>query len=403
MTEVCDNFSGWFGAEHVWAHCRDGESACLLVELRKVEDSKAYLRIMPSWQDGRDYERIGVGDFVEYTESGTRWKIYCDNLNQSQQLASIRICYGGLEEEGLQVGDSATINGHSFKLLEIVCGTNASIKATIDGITRRIPLLGKYGSLLLGSASAPGLALGGLYVAIRMVGTACDRILVEGLAKGGLTPEQQQSNEDRAGEEVINPDGTKPTEGEIREADTVAESQISDWQNTEYVKKVQQLTSGDITRESFGDWLQQATYDLKITILKDTFYSGNFHINIPTLVMAGDIKVSGDAPAQDQEIQIVAVRKYFGFDWLAADSELAKVTSDSEYQYEATLPLNEFGIVEVYARIPKAWWAVLEKDATTAKHTVFVLTWEIVLFLIIAAALIYDKKTGKLGLLKKKR
>lgn len=126
-------------------------------------------------------------------------------------------------------------------------------------------------------------------------------------------------------------------------------------------------------------------------------------LSIPTLVIAGEVNVSGTAPLQNQKLEICASKKFFGFDFLAADDVLAAVTSDAEYKYNAVLELDEFGIIEVYSRIPKDWWDVLTDDITTAKHTVFVLTWEIIIFLIIAAALVYDKKTGKLGLLKRKR
>ncbi len=115
--------------------------------------------------------------------------------------------------------------------------------------------------------------------------------------------------------------------------------------------------------------------------------------------MAGEVQVSGWAPKQGQELQIMGVKKLFGFDWLASDTELAKVTSDADYKYEATLTLDEFGIIEVYSKIPKEWWAILEKDVTTSRQTVFVLTWMMLIALVIIAALVYDKASG--GKLKK--
>jgi len=147
---------------------------------------------------------------------------------------------------------------------------------------------------------------------------------------------------------------------------------------------------------------EQAEVEREVQIVsesKQILIADNFSLEIPTFVMAGDVHVSGWAPAQSQEIQIVGVKKLFGFDWMAADMELAKVTSDADYKYEATLKLEEFGIIEVYSRIPKEWWAVLDKDVTTTRHTVFVLTWMMLIALVIIAALVYDKASG--GKLKK--
>ena len=90
----------------------------------------------------------------------------------------------------------------------------------------------------------------------------------------------------------------------------------------------------------------------------------------------------------------MGVKKLFGFDWLATDAELATVASDANYAYEATLTLEEFGIIEVYSKIPKDWWLVLDKDVTTTRHTVFVLTWTMLIALVIIAALVYDKASG---------
>ena len=397
MAEICDPYAGWHGIHHKWAHCRGGEEACLTIELLAVTDAYAYVGVDRSWaaKQGRAIDR---GSYIEYFEGDTRWRVYCDGVNTSQDLASIRICYEEAETPGtIHIGDSRNIDGHSFKLLDIVCGTNASIKATIDGVTRRIPLLGRIAGFpaMLGVAPTIGIAVGGLYVAVQMVGTACDAILLD-LAEGGLTPEMQQENEERAGEEVTNPDGTKPTPEEIKKADDVAEEQITDWRNTEYVEKVRQLTAKEIQKESFTTWLKQATYDLKLVILEEEFYIKNFSLNIPTFVMAGEVKVSGTAPQPNQELQIMAVKKFLGFDYLASDTELAKATSDADYKYEASLSLEEFGIIEVYARIPHEWWRVLDKDIETPRHTVFVLTWAILALLIIAAALIYDKQTGNI-------
>lgn len=340
--------------------------------------------------------------FVQMFE-GEGWTAPSDKYITACEVDVTFIYTRDAPEGAIRIGDTRTIDGHSFKLLDIVCGTNASIKATIDGVTSRIPLVAVAG-VLVGSMPTVGIAVGGLFVAVKMVGTACDTILVEGLARGGLTPDDQQANENRAQEEYIYPDGTKPTPEGVKEADDKAEENIANWLNDEYVEMVRRLTAGEITRAAFASWLQEEVYQNKLVILEETYYVANFSLKIPTFVMAGEVQVSGTAPQANQDLQIMGVKKLFGFDWLATDTELAKVTSDADYKYEATLTLDEFGIIEVYSRIPKEWWQVLDKDVTTPRHTVFVMTWAMLLFLIIAAALIYDKSSGgKLRKMLKKR
>jgi len=118
-----------------------------------------------------------------------------------------------------------------------------------------------------------------------------------------------------------------------------------------------------------------------------------FSLSIPTFAMAGEVKVSGVAPQPNQDIQIMAMRKFIGFDYLAADKELAKVKSDGEGRYEVILNLDEFGIIEVYARLPKDWWDVLKEDIRTPTHTVFIFTPVMLIALLLIAAMVYDKYT----------
>ena len=345
---------------------------------------------------GVEYKFVQIIEIEGWTIPSDKYITACD--------VDVTFIYTKDAPEGaIRIGDTRTIDGHSFKLLDIVCGTNASIRATIDGVTSRIPLVAVAG-VLVGSMPTVGIAVGGLFVAVKMVGTACDTILVEGLAMGGLTPDDQQANEDRAQEEYIYPDGTKPTPEEVKEADDKAEENIANWLNDEYVEMVRRLTAGEITRVALARWLQEEVYQLKLVTLGAAYYVANFSLEIPTFVMAGEVQVSGTAPQPNQDLQIMGVKKLFGFDWLATDTELAKVTSDADYKYKATLTLDEFGIIEVYSRIPKEWWQVLDKDVTTPRHTVFVMTWAMLLFLIIAAALVYDKSSGgKLRKMLKKR
>ena len=119
--------------------------------------------------------------------------------------------------------------------------------------------------------------------------------------------------------------------------------------------------------------------------------------------MAGDVDITGTAPQPNQAVKIMVVKKLFGFDWAAKDVELDTVTSGGDYEYYTTITLDEFGLVEVYGSIPKDWWAVLDADITTEKHTVLVVTPMILLALLAMLAMVLDKKYNFIGMFKKKR
>ena len=92
MTEKCDTYAGWFGINHKWAHCRDGEEACLTIELLSVTSEYAYVGVDRSWAD-KEGRAINKGEHIEYLEGDTTWRVYCDGVSTSQDLASIRICH----------------------------------------------------------------------------------------------------------------------------------------------------------------------------------------------------------------------------------------------------------------------------------------------------------------------
>jgi len=92
MTEICDPFAGWHAIGHLWAYCRGMEEACIEVELKGIAVTTALVRVNPSFESEQVVE-ISEGSFKEYSENGTTWKVYCDGVNMSQMLASIRICY----------------------------------------------------------------------------------------------------------------------------------------------------------------------------------------------------------------------------------------------------------------------------------------------------------------------
>lgn len=394
MTEICDPYAGWYGLNHKWAQCRGHEDACITCELLQVTSTYAYVGVDRTWA-AKEGQMISPGEYVEYTEGTTVWRIHCDGVNTSQNLASIRICYEGEAAEGMKVGDTETFDGTSFTLTKIICTPVQEITALVEGHSKTIGLTAMV------TFPTVGVLIGGLYVALKSINSACDRAIIE--AAGGGLPSSVVDDIDTLLEaDYTLPDGTKPTPEEIHKAKMDVIDGF-DYTDPEFVVMVESLLAGTISKAEFEAWLKQYTIDRTKIELDTVYYTADFSLDTPMFVMAGEVQVSGTAPQPNQEIQICATKKFFGFDFLAADEVLATVTSDAEYKYEATLNLDEFGIIEVYARIPQDWWNVLEKDLTTAKHTLFVMTWTIILFLIIAAALVYDKSTGKLGLLKKRR
>ncbi len=389
MTEICDPFAGWSAIGHLWAHCRGAEEACIEVELIGIAATTALVRVNPSFESEKTVE-ISEGSFKEYSENGTTWRVYCDGVNMSQMLASIRICYDEDAGEGMAVGDTRTVDGTTFKLTSIVCTPVQQITAWAEGVSETIKL-GAWGLF-------PGpVIMGGLFVLFESVNEACDRAIIKA-AGGGLTPEDVTEIDTLLEADYTRPDGTKPTPEEIHDVKTrVIEG--FDYTDPAFVAKVEELLAGTISKDEFETWLKQYTVEKTEIELDTVYYSDNFSLDIPTFVMAGEVQVSGIAPQANQDLQIMGVKKLFGFDWLATDAELATVVSDADNNYEATLTLEEFGIIEVYSKIPKDWWAVLDKDVTTNRHTVFVLTWMMLIVLIIIAALVYDKASG--GKLKK--
>lgn len=384
MAEICDPLGGWFGIGHIWAHCRGVEEACIEAELIGIAAGTALVKVKPSFGSEK-VEEITEGSFKEYNENGITWRVYCDGVNMSMMLADIRICYDDTVEEGMKVGDTKTAAGITFKLTQIACVPVQQITVWAEGVSETIKL-GAWGIF-------PGpFIMGGLAVLFKSVNAACDMVIVEA-AGGGLTPVDVADVDDLLEAEYTRPDGTKPTPEEIHNVKMKVIDGF-DYTDPAYVAKIEELLAGMISQDEFETWLKQYALEKTEIELDTVYYTDNFSLEIPTFVMAGEVQVSGIAPQANQDLQIMGVKKLFGFDYLASDTELAKVTSDADYKYEATLTLDEFGIIEVYSKIPKEWWEVLDKDVTTGKHTVFVLTWMMLIALIIIAALVYDKASG---------
>lgn len=391
MTEEnCDPLAGWFGKGHVWAHCRGFEDACVTVELIDMSETQARVNVLPSWRAPDNDVFIRQGEYAEYTESGHIWRVHCDGVWQSSALASIRICYVGDETPPEPTPDTPPVIGNAE---EMAVGDSVLDITLVRLICDKAQAVIEYG----GAESTIGHVMKALiinpfiYVGIWWIDSACTKAYIV-RADTTIPPEMKQTVIDEAQE--AHP---SKTPDEIDEAYDWAKEQAA--RDTRWQEFLEQYRTGAITYDQMIAGQLAVLKEYLNIRLSQT----DFTLSIPTLIIAGEVNVSGTAPLQNQQLEICASKKMFGFDFLAADDVLATVTSDAEYKYEATLNLDEFGIIEVYSRIPKDWWDILTDDITTSKHTVFVLTWEIIIFLIVAAALVYDKKTGKLGLLKRKK
>lgn len=384
MTEICDPYAGWYGIHHMWAQCRGGEEACLTIELLVVDEAYASVGVDPSWGE-RHTAFIDKGSYIEYTEGSTVWRVYCDGVNTSQNLASIRICYEESEDpdtppaignaDEMAVGDSVL----DISLVRLICDKAQAV----IGYGGRESTIGHVMKALIVNPS--------IYVGIWWIDSACTKAYI---VRADTTIPEHMKEAAKDGAREAHPSATPDEIDEAYDWAREMASRDPRWQDC-----LENYRKGLITYDQFLDCISAIINEY----LNIWLSQKDFTLSIPTLLIAGETTASGTTPQPNQKLEICATKKFFGFDFLAADEVLATVTSDADYNYEATLNLDEFGIIEVYARIPQDWWNVLEKNLTTTKHTVCVLTWMIILFLIIAAALIYEKSTGKLGLLKKRR
>ena len=467
MTETCDPDAGWFGKGHTWALCRGVEDYCVEATLVDVSSTQARLTVSRTGESDRNeiitsgsYKEYSEGDYtwrvyvngvnksqalasvkICYRKEGTTppptscsdhntaaaceaagcyWYNGACHGSPAPTPCSDHIvpanciaagcswydgaCHGTPDNGGnegaytLPLYGSVTVLGHKFTNNRLECELARAIIQP-EGLAAKTLVVGGagvifvVGSIVLpGSVVTTGVLMGGIYVALKSINAACTEATVD-IFNAAYT---EKDHDDVVQTVTDKTDGTF-TPSQIEDATKKAEEKVKN--SKEERQRQEDVKSGTKTPEQAEQEREAQIADEATQIL----FRNNFSLEIPTIVMAGDVNVSGLAPKQNQKIEICATKKFFGFDWLAADDVLATTTSDSEYKYTATISLDEFGIIDVYARIPHAWWDVLEKDLTTKTHTVFVVTWEFILFLIIAAALIYDRKTGKLGLLKRKR
>ena len=149
---------------------------------------------------------------------------------------------------------------------------------------------------------------------------------------------------------------------------------------------------------------QKNHYTKKYTIEwipDDEVIEGELSINVPSITMAGSILLGGTGIA-GKRVFIMAKRSWLGFDKLARDTELGSVIIDADNTYEIEVELDDFGIVDVYAKIKEGpslenW---LGLDLVSPTKTIYVLTWTILIALILGIGLILEKKYNMIGIFK---
>ena len=371
MAEICDPYAGWHGIHHKWAHCRGGEEACLTIELLAVTDAYAYVGVDRSWaaKQGRAIDR---GSYIEYFEGDTRWRVYCDGVNTSQDLASIRICYEEAEETPPPIGNADEM-AVGDTLLDITL-----VRLICDKAQAVIEFGGREN--LIGHAMK-ALAINPLiYVGVWWIDSACTKAYI---VRADTTIPDHMEEAAKDGAKESHPDAT---DAEIDEAYDWAREMAS--RDPRWQECLEDYRKGLTTYEQFLDCISAIINEYMNIKLSEK----DFSIDVASIVIAGETEITGTTPKPNQSGKIMAVRKWLGFDWLAGDTEIGTFVSDATGLFATTVTLEEFGVISVYGKIPVA----LALDPVTKKHTVFVLTWAILALLIIAAALIYDKKTGNI-------
>lgn len=143
-----------------------------------------------------------------------------------------------------------------------------------------------------------------------------------------------------------------------------------------------------------------------------------FKMTADSFTVSQDVEIIGSGAPPNTEIAIMGEKKWFGFDYLARDTTLLNLTSDSNGDFGGTLELDEIGIVSIYAKVKheriKAHPAViavlgfipllgmgvvaanawLARDWKTKKSTVYVLNYTIVVVCLLLFAVLMDKLTG---------
>jgi len=418
--KVCDPFQGWENIGHVWAHCRGLEDACVEVELIDVSETQAQIKITRTFGEEEIYfiDDGEVYGFWESTSNSPYWTITCNGVSKSMAAASIEICYeeadnGDDEEEGTEVGEDFVSGGETFRVKEIFCATSSALVTHVNSGTTKEVWLKKATIFVI-----PG----GLQ--LYMIGVAIDATC-RYFAERSLTLPKEIPDEPI-------PDNEDGSKGPFDETTFIAKKRakiidkmgqefadnISDdtiikkdndvWKNKAsldcFQSVMRALAAGEIDDAQANRLINACIIDASTDQIIEIVLIENFKLTVPTIVMAGDVEISGTAPKANADFEIRAVRKWFGFDAFATDKLLASMTSDADYKFKTTVALEEFGALTIYAKAPKEWFEIWKADIESERHTVWVLTWGVVLALVAALALMYDKKMkGKfIGVFKKK-
>jgi hypothetical protein len=120
----------------------------------------------------------------------------------------------------------------------------------------------------------------------------------------------------------------------------------------------------------------------------DTPEEHKLTIDVPRVTIAGDVAVSGTALPGDS-VQIVVSEAKYGIDILAADTVLRTVVADGDGRYSATVTLNDFGLIGLYARVKKTGF-----DKKSTEQSVWVITYPIIAVVGLMTLMVYDKMSG---------
>jgi len=341
---VCDPNAGWHGKGWIWSRCRGDEEACLSVELLMVGVGYAYVGTDRSWE-GRQGAYINVGEPLEYLEGNRLWQIHCDGAVESMQEANIRICYEDIPDQPpdpepdtpggyeLPLYGSTSVFGWTFTNTRLICGTAQAVIRP-EGLASKTLVVGGAGAmwavgsiLLPGSIVTTSVIMGGIFVSLRHIDAACTEATVD-IFESTWTETDHDDLVEKIVDEVGSSGTGEFTDEEIENAATKAEVVVSN--SSEEKERQRKVANGEMTAEEADEEREEQIEEETYRIL----YEENFSLDIPCVVMAGDVDVSGHAPKQNTDIQIVAVRKFLGFDYLASDMVLATPRAGDDYNYD---------------------------------------------------------------------
>jgi len=330
------------------------------------------------------------------------------------------VCHPKAGEGGayeLPLYGSVNVFGHEFENTELRCDIAAAIIRP-KGLPAKLLVVGgagtifAVGSLLLpGSIFTTGVIMGGIYVSLKAIDDACteatynifnaayteadhDEVvqsIIDELEESGLTvstPEEPDPDADF-------------TQAEIDKAATEAEEIVKN--SDEEQERQEAVVNGEKTpEESDAERIAHITAETYRIL-----YENKLTLKLPSVAMAGDIEVSGLAPLPHIDVDIMVVKKLFGFT-LPIDKVIDTFTSDEDNKYSGYINLDEFGSITLRSRVKKELFGIgmldiLASDVKSDKHTIWVLTPTVLFALIVAFGLLIEKKYNYIGIFSKKR